>query len=189
MSPTTRFLERLANAAHEARLDDVVYGFVDTSIGRLLVAQSGAGVCRVAFEEEEPDAVLGMLAGELSPRVVRSHAATSDARHALAHYLDGATKSLELPVDLSLAHSEFRRHVLRTLMGVRRGEVVTYGELAQRSGRSGAARAAGTACATNPIPIIVPCHRVLPVGGKVGNYGGGTERKRFLLDLEGAPHS
>jgi len=105
----------------------------------------------------------------------------------LSAYLEGDDDTLELPVDLGLVHAPFRREVLETLHDtVRRGEVVTYGALAERSGRPRAFRAAASACARNPVPIVVPCHRVLPGSGGIGNYGGGAARKRVLLELEGA---
>lgn len=189
MTPTKEFMERVARAATAAGLDDVAYSFVDTALGRLLVAQSHKGICRIAFPEELEDDVLDEIAGLVSPRIVRSETATDEARRQLSAYLEGASTHLDLDVDLSLTRSPWRKTVLNRLRRVPRGKTVTYGELAQRSGHPRAARAAGTACATNPVPILVPCHRVLPTSGKVGNYGGGAERKRFLLDLEGALYS
>jgi methylated-DNA-[protein]-cysteine S-methyltransferase len=185
MSPDQKWLERLAAEAVARGLTDVTYDFVETSIGRLLIARSDDGVCRVAFAEEEPDAVLDELAGGIGARIVRSPASVDEVGRALAGYLDGTTAALDFPVDLALTHSGFRREVLSELRAVPRGAVVTYGELAGRTGHPRAARAVGTACATNPVPIIVPCHRVVPAGGGVGSYGGGPERKRFLLHLEG----
>lgn len=189
MTPNQEFIERVARAATAAGLDDVAYSYVDTAIGRLLVAQSHRGICRIAFQEEIDDEVLGEIADLLSPRVVRSESATDEARRQLSTYLEGASTRLDLPVDLSLTRSPWRRTVLNRLRRVARGKTVTYGELAQRSGSPRAARAVGSVCATNPVPIVVPCHRVLPTSGKVGNYGGGPEIKRWLLDLEGARHS
>ena len=186
MSPTKQFLDELADAAVERGLADVTYDFVSTPIGNLLVATTERGVCRVAFEQESSDPVLEELAGGIGARVVRSAAETAAVRDALGSYLEGERVDLGFPVDFTLMHSPFRRAVLEHLRQVRRGRVVTYGELARRAGKPRAARAAGTACATNPVPIIVPCHRVLPASGGVGGYGGGVERKRFLLELEGA---
>lgn len=185
MSPTEQFLQRLAAAAVEQSLTDVTYDFVGTPIGRLLVATTERGVCRVSFQQEDEGAVLDELAGKLGGRVVRSASATKRVRDALANYLEGDEVDLDFPVDLTLTQSKFRRTVLEHLQRVERGRVVTYGQLALRSGTPRAARAVGTACATNPVPVIVPCHRVLPSSGGVGNYGGGAERKRFLLELEG----
>jgi len=185
MSPTEQFLQRLAAAAVEQGLTDVTYDFVGTTIGRLLVATTERGVCRVSFQQEDEGAVLDELAGKLGGRVVRSASATKRVRDALASYLEGDEVDLDFPVDLTLTQSKFRRTVLEHLQRVERGRVVTYGELALQSGTPRAARAVGTACATNPVPVIVPCHRVLPSSGGVGNYGGGAGRKRFLLELEG----
>jgi methylated-DNA-[protein]-cysteine S-methyltransferase len=119
---------------------------------------------------------------------VHSDRELATTRDTLSAYLEGDDDRLGLPVDFSLVGGPFRRAVLETLhRDVHRGEVVTYGALARRAGNPRAVRATGTACATNPIPIVVPCHRVLPASGRLGNYGGGPERKRMLLTLEGAP--
>jgi methylated-DNA-[protein]-cysteine S-methyltransferase len=117
---------------------------------------------------------------------VHSDKLTHETNEQLAAYLEGDLSRIERPVDLSLVHAPFRKIVLDRLLEIPRGEVVTYGELARRAGKPRAARAAGSSCATNPIPIIVPCHRVVPGSGGVGNYGGGPDRKWFLLGLEGA---
>ncbi|MGH2750372.1 MAG: methylated-DNA--[protein]-cysteine S-methyltransferase [Actinomycetota bacterium] len=186
MTPSTEWLDSLASAAVAEGLTDVTYEFVATPIGRLLVATTNQGVCRVAFQQEDAAPVLEELAWKIGSRVVRSRTETESVRRALAAYLEGDPVELAFPVDLSLTHSSFRRTVLEHLKRVGRGHVVTYGELARRAGAPRAARAVGTACATNPVPIIVPCHRVLPSSGGVGNYGGGPERKVFLLELEGA---
>jgi methylated-DNA-[protein]-cysteine S-methyltransferase len=186
MSPSTEFLDRLASAAVAEGLTDVTYEFVSTPIGELLVATTEQGVCRVAFQQEDPSGVLDELAWSIGGRVVRSANETQQVRDALAAYFEGDPADLAFPVDFSLMHSSFRRTVLEHLRNVGRGHVVTYGELARRAGSPRAARAVGTACATNPVPLIVPCHRVLPSSGGVGNYGGGPDRKIFLLELEGA---
>jgi len=185
MSPSTEFLDKLASAAVAEGLTDVTYEFMSTPIGELLVATTEQGVCRVAFQQEDPSGVLEELAMGIGGRVVRSATETQMVRDALAAYLEGDPTELSFPVDFSLMHSGFRRTVLEHLRKVGRGHVVTYGELARRAGSPRAARAVGTACATNPVPLIVPCHRVLPSGGGVGNYGGGPEKKVFLLELEG----
>ena len=150
------------------------------------MVQGPAGVVRIAFEEEPEDAVLATVAAGLGPRVLASDRETAGARDALSAYLEGDDDRLTLPVDLGLVSTPFRRRVLEALHDdVGRGEVVSYGALAARAGRPKAARAVGTACARNPVPIVVPCHRVLPGDGRLGNYGGGPERKRALLALEG----
>lgn len=179
-------LERVASAAWDEGVADAVYSVADTRIGPLVVVETRSGVCRVGFPEEPEDVVLAAVARTIGPRIVRSDRLTHETNEQLASYLEGDLQRIERPVDLSLVHAPFRRIVLDQLLEIPRGEVATYGELARRAGKPRAARAAGSACATNPIPIIVPCHRVVPGSGGVGNYGGGVERKWFLLGLEGA---
>jgi methylated-DNA-[protein]-cysteine S-methyltransferase len=180
-------LEALASAAVREGLADAVFTRLRSPIGRLLLVQGPHGIVRIAFEEEPEDAVLAEIAERLGPRVVASDAELAGPRDALSAYLEGEGDRLDLPVDLQLVSAPFRRRVLETLhRSVGRGEVVTYGALAERSGRPRAARAVGTACARNPVPLVVPCHRVLPGSGGIGSYGGGPERKRALLALEGA---
>ena len=189
MTPLSeQFLDRLASAAVQEGLADAVYTTLKTPIGPLLVVQGERGVLRIAFEGEPEDVTLAGVAAGVGPRIVRSDRELAATRDALSAYLEGDDDTLALPVDLALARGPFRRTVLDTLhREVHRGEVVTYGELAQQAGNPRAVRAVGTACATNPVPIVVPCHRVLPASHKLGNYGGGPERKRALLTLEGAP--
>ncbi|HEX2413131.1 MAG TPA: methylated-DNA--[protein]-cysteine S-methyltransferase [Solirubrobacteraceae bacterium] len=183
-------LESVASAAVRDGLADAVFTRLSTPIGRLLVVQGDRGVVRVGFEEEPDDGVLAEVAARLGPRIVGSDRELTGTRDALDAYFAGEGDPHELPVDLSLVAAPFRRVVLDTLHDeVGRGQVVTYGALAQRAGNARAYRAAATACARNPIPILVPCHRVLPAGGGLGAYGGGPERKRALLALEGAPTS
>jgi methylated-DNA-[protein]-cysteine S-methyltransferase len=188
MSPLSdTFLDRLASAAVQEGLADAVYTSVPSPLGPLLVVQGQRGVLRIAFEGEPEDVTLAGVAANVGPRLVRSDRELAGTRDALSAYLEGDDDRLGLPVDLTLARSPFRRAVLDTLhREVQRGEVITYGELAKEAGNPRAVRAVGTACATNPVPIVVPCHRVLPASHKLGNYGGGPDRKRALLTLEGA---
>jgi methylated-DNA-[protein]-cysteine S-methyltransferase len=182
------FLERLASAAVREDLADAVYTTLSTPLGPLVVVQGRHGVLRIAFEGEPLDATLAGVAAGVGPRIVQSDRELAATRDTLSAYLEGDDDRLDLPVDFSLVGGPFRRAVLETLhRRVHRGEVVTYGALARQAGNPRAVRATGTACATNPIPIVVPCHRVLPASGRLGNYGGGPERKRVLLTLEGAP--
>jgi methylated-DNA-[protein]-cysteine S-methyltransferase len=181
-------LESVAAEAVREGLADALFAPVATSIGRLTVVTGEHGIVRIGFEEEPEDAVLAGVALGVGPRVLRSVRELAPLAEALQAYLEGdLDDDLELPYDLRLVHSPFRRTVLETLhRDVHRGQTIRYGELAARAGNPKAARAAGTACATNPIPIVVPCHRVLPSTGGVGNYGGGAPRKVALLELEGA---
>lgn len=179
-------LDAVAAAAVREGLADAVFTRLRTPIGRLLVVEGSHGVVRVGFEEEPEDEVLADVAARLGPRIVGSDRELAETRDALEAYFAGEG-SPAVPVDLSLVAAPFRRTVLETLHdSVARGQVVTYGALAQRAGNPRAFRAAATACARNPVPIVVPCHRVVPAAGGIGGYGGGPERKRVLLELEGA---
>jgi methylated-DNA-[protein]-cysteine S-methyltransferase len=180
-------LEAVAATAVREGLADAIFTRVSTPIGRLLVVQGERGVVRVGFEEEPQDRVLAEVAARLGPRIVASERQLAPTRDVLDAYFAGEGDPRALPVDLSLVAAPFRHAVLETLHdSVAPGEVVTYGALAQRAGNPRAHRAAATACARNPVPILVPCHRVLPAAGGIGGYGGGPERKRALLELEGA---
>jgi methylated-DNA-[protein]-cysteine S-methyltransferase len=178
-------LESVAAAAVREGLADAIFTRLPTPIGKLLVVQGPEGLVRIAFEGESEDHVLAEVAAALGPNVIGSDRELAAPRDALSEYFEGDTDELDLPVDLRLTAAPFRRAVLEKLREVPRGETVSYGELAARAGNPKAARAVGTACARNPIPIVVPCHRVLPGTGKLGNYGGGPERKLALLELEG----
>jgi methylated-DNA-[protein]-cysteine S-methyltransferase len=188
MTPLTeKFLDSLAAAAVREGLADAVFTHLSTPLGRLLVVQGEKGVVRIGFEEEAEDRLLADVAAGLGPRIVASDRELAATRDALSAYLEGDSVTLTLPVDLRLARAPFRREVLETLhRDVARGATITYGALAERAGHPRAARAVGTACARNPVPLVVPCHRVLPSGGGVGQYGGGPARKVALLELEGA---
>lgn len=190
MTPLSdQLLDSLAAEAVREGLADALFTRVPTALGPLTVVTGERGaIVRVGFAEEPEDHVLAGVAAAMGPRVLRTDRELTLVRDALQAYLDGErTEDLALPYDLALVRSPFRRAVLETLQhDVHRGETIRYGELAARAGRSGAARAVGTACATNPVPLVVPCHRVLPSGGGIGNYAGGTPRKAQLLHLEGA---
>jgi methylated-DNA-[protein]-cysteine S-methyltransferase len=187
MTLSARLLDSIASAAVAEGIADAVYTRLDTPIGKLLIVQGERGVVRVGFADDSVDALLAEVAAHLGPRIVASDRELSATRDAVSAYFEGVDERLDLPVDLSLVRSDFRRSALARLRAdVGPGEVVTYGALAAKLGRPKAARAIGSACATNPVPIIVPCHRVLPGGGGVGNYGGGPAVKRLLLAHEGA---
>ena len=186
MTLPQHLLDRLAASAVAEGLADAVYTRLKTPIGTLTVVQGEHGVVRVGFEDDPVDRVLAEVAAGLGPRIVASDAELAATRETLEAYFEGTDERLDLPVDFVLVRSAFRREALEELRRVGAGQVVTYGELARRIDHPKAARAVGTACATNPIPIVVPCHRVLPGSGGVGNYGGGPEIKRRLLAHEGA---
>jgi len=185
MSPLPdSLLESVAAAAVREGLADALFTRLSTPIGRLLVVSGPEGLVRIAFETEAEDAALAEVAAALGPRVIGSDREMTVSRDALSAYFEGG-EALDLPVDLRLAAAPFRRAVLEELREVPRGATVSYGELAARAGNPKAARAVGTACARNPVPIVVPCHRVLPGTGRLGSYRGGPERKAALLSLEG----
>jgi methylated-DNA-[protein]-cysteine S-methyltransferase len=174
----------LEGAARDGGLLDVAIAETDSPVGSLLVAVTKRGIARVAFEGEDRDSVLADLAARLSPRVLESQAATDDVRRELAEYFERRRHEFDLPVDFSLVHG-FGVRTLRATAKIPYGAVTTYGDLAQRVGSPRAARAIGNALGSNPVPIVVPCHRVLRTGGGLGGYGGGVERKAMLLQLEG----
>jgi methylated-DNA-[protein]-cysteine S-methyltransferase len=180
------FVELLATRASEEGLLDVAYATVDTPIGSMVVAATERGVVRVALPGEPLDKVLTSLAESVSPRVIAYPRRLDEARRELDQYFAGERRSFELPLDWSLSHPGFYRRVLRATAKVPFGEVITYTDAAKRAGSPRAFRAAGSALGANPIPIVVPCHRVVRAGGDIGNYGGGPELKRYLLELEHA---
>jgi methylated-DNA-[protein]-cysteine S-methyltransferase len=182
----SEFVQRLAARANEEGLMDVAYATVDTPLGLGLVAATPKGLVRVALPNEGVEEVLARLARDVSPRVLEFPARLDEARRELDEYFEGRRDRFELPLDWRLSHSGFYRRVLRATARVPFGEVITYSEAAKRAGSPRAVRAAGSALGSNPIPIVVPCHRVVRTGGAIGNYGGGPEMKRFLLQLEGA---
>jgi methylated-DNA-[protein]-cysteine S-methyltransferase len=153
-------------------------------VGPLLLAATPAGIVRLAFDREDDDAVLAHLAERVSPRVVESPARLDEVRRELDEYFAGRRDHFELPIDWRLSGG-FRKTVLERLYAeVGYGRTVSYLELATMVGNPKASRAVGTAMATNPIPIVVPCHRVLRTGGQLGGYGGGLDAKVRLLQLE-----
>ncbi len=176
----------LANRAVAEGLVDVAYATLDCSLGELLVATTKRGLVRVAFlDRENRAAVLAKLAHAVSPRVVEARAPLGAVCRELEQYLDGRRRAFDLALDWRLI-GPFARQVLETTAAIPYGEVSTYGDIATAINHPRAARAAGNALARNPIPIVVPCHRVVRGGGALGGYGGGNERKRQLLELEGA---
>jgi methylated-DNA-[protein]-cysteine S-methyltransferase len=175
---------RLPQAAAERDLLDVATWSVASPVGELLVAVTPRGLVRVAFTEERRDRVLEELAARVSPRILESAAATDDARKELDEYFEGTRTTFDLAIDRRLM-GRFAERVLRATARIPFGSTTTYGELADRIGHPGAARAVGSALGSNPVPVVVPCHRVLRAGGALGGYGGGLPRKELLLRLEG----
>ena len=181
-----RLRERLAAAADDRGLLDVAYRTVDSPIGSLLLAATTEGLVRVAFDCEGHDAVLAALAGRVSPRVLRAPGRLDAAARQLEEYFAGRRQAFDLPLDLRLA-SPFRRTVVRQLASIPYGSTASYATVAAAVGKPAAVRAVGSACATNPVPLVLPCHRVVRSDGSIGQYGGGTAAKRALLDLERIP--
>lgn len=177
-APTRDLTER---AAAEDLLD-VAYATVDSPLGPLLVAATPRGLVRLSYGAEGD--VLDDLAGRLSPRILASPARLDEVRRELDEYFDGRRSHFELPIDWSLTRG-FTGKVLRATARIGFGKTSTYAEVAGRAGSPRAVRAAGNALGANPIPVVVPCHRVLRSGGALGGYTGGVERKQFLLRLEG----
>jgi methylated-DNA-[protein]-cysteine S-methyltransferase len=175
---------RFRESAAREHLLDVAYDLVDTPVGKLLVAATERGLCRISYDAE-PDRELDSLARAFGVRVLQSGRPIDPARRQLDEYFAGKRQRFDLAVDLKL-QADFNRRVLRELARVPYGEVVTYGELAARSARPRAARAVGTVMNRNPLPIVLPCHRVIGANGKLVGYAGGLDRKERLLRLEGA---
>ena len=175
---------RFREAAARESLLDVAYDLVDSPVGTLLVAATDRGFCRIAYDAE-PEGELERLARAFGVRVLRSALPIDPARRQLDEYFEGKRRRFDLPVDVALL-ADFNRQVLRELARVPYGEVVTYGELAARAARPRAARAVGAVMNRNPLPIVLPCHRVVGANGNLVGYAGGLERKEALLRLEGA---
>jgi methylated-DNA-[protein]-cysteine S-methyltransferase len=171
-------------------LIDVAYASVDSPYGKLLLARTDRGVVKLALPSHRGDVVsddevLEELAGKVSPRVLEAPARLDDARRQLDAYFEGRLQHFEVPVDWRLSRG-FTYRALHAVARIPYGKTRSYAEIAKAAGNERAFRAAGTACGHNPVPLIVPCHRVVQSGGGIGNYGGGPEMKRSLLSLEGA---
>lgn len=181
-----RLHARLVAAAGERGLLDVAYRTVDSPIGPLLVAATPEGLVRIAFDCEGHDAVLAALAERVSPRILRAPDRLDAAARQLGEYFAGARRTFDLPLDLRLA-SPFRRTVVSRLQSIAYGTTASYAAVAAAVGNPAAVRAVGSACATNPVPVVLPCHRVVRSDGSIGQYGGGTAAKQALLALERSP--
>ena len=184
MTVSSELDARFRDVAAAEGLLDVAYDFVDTPVGQLLVAVTERGVCEISYDPDE-ESEAESLARHFGTRVLRSPRPTDHARRQLDEYFAGKRRTFDVPVDLS-ATREFAHAVLDELARVPYGELTTYGALAAKAGRPRAARAVGTVMNRNPVPIVLPCHRVIGSTGALVGYGGGLERKRTLLELEGA---
>jgi len=178
-----RLHRRLSDAAASAKLLDVAYRTLESPVGTLLLAATPAGLLRIAYEVEDHERVLQRLAALVSPRILCAPARLDVAARELEEYFAGRRHDFDLPLDLSLAHG-FRRKVLARLARIGYGRTATYAAIARAAGSPRAVRAVGSACASNPLPVVVPCHRVLRSDGTIGGYAGGLDAKRALLALE-----
>ena len=177
--------QAFAARAEQEGLVDVAYASVDSPLGPLLAAATPAGLVTLSYEQFRPrDELLEGLAAKLSPRLIEAPGRLDEARRELEEYFEGRRERFELPLDWSLTKG-FARRVLEEAARIAYGELRTYKDVATGAGSAGAVRAAGNALGSNPMPIVVPCHRVVRTGGKLGGYTGGVERKEFLLRLEG----
>ncbi len=179
--PATAAAERFVGAA--GKLVDIAYTTMDSPIGVLLLAASPAGLLRIGFDNET--AVLTDLADRVSPRILEFPDRLAGVKIELREYFAGHRDHFNLPLDWTLIGG-FRRHILEVTARIPYGSVSTYQDVAGQAGRPKGARAAGQALGGNPIPVIIPCHRVLRSGGGLGGYAGGTDRKAYLLRLEGS---
>jgi len=182
---TRRLHDRLVRDATQAGLLDVAYRTIDTPVGPLLLAATAQGLVRVAYEREDHAQVLARLAREISPRVLHAPARLDAAAREIDEYFAGRRQAFDLPLDFSLSRG-FRRLVLTRLPAIGYGQTASYAAIAAAAGHPTAVRAAGTACATNPLPVVVPCHRVVRADGSIGQYVGGAAAKKALLTLEAA---
>jgi methylated-DNA-[protein]-cysteine S-methyltransferase len=181
---TDKAVEKFQVRAAEEGLLDVAYATTDSPFGPLLLAQTKKGLVRVGLPNQDADELLVELAERVSPRVLEAPAELDEVRRELDLYFEGKLGQFDLPLDWRLSGG-FRQRVLRAINRIPYGQTRSYTEMARKAGNERAVRAAGTACGSNPIPLVVPCHRVLRTGGALGGYGGGLPMKEALLQLEG----
>ncbi|TVT26228.1 methylated-DNA--[protein]-cysteine S-methyltransferase [Amycolatopsis rhizosphaerae] len=180
-----RLHRRLVAAAERDGVLDVAYRTLATPVGELLLAATEQGLVRVAYAREDHEAVLSTLAGSVSPRILYAPDRLDEVVRQLEEYFAGSRREFELPLDFRLSKG-FRRAVLAHLPRIGYGRTESYAQVASAAGSPKAVRAVGTACATNPLPVVVPCHRVVRSDGSPGGYVGGAEAKQTLLTLEEA---
>ena len=181
---TEKAIERFKARAAEEGLLDVSYTSMDSPFGPLLLASTKRGLVRVGLPNQDADTLLVDLAERVSPRVIEAPAELDEVRRELDLYFAGKLDHFDLPLDWRLS-TGFRQRVLRAIDRIPYGQTRSYTEMARRAGNERAVRAAGSACGSNPIPLVVPCHRVLRTSGALGGYGGGLPMKQALLELEG----
>ena len=177
-------LRAFSDRALRDGLVDVGYGYVDSPLGRLTVAATPRGLLRVAYPSNDPDFVLEELATKVSPRVIEAPSFIEEVRRELDEYFEGRRERFDIPLDWTLTRG-FVRRVLKATARIDYGDLRTYRDVATTAGSARAVRAAGNALGANPMPVVVPCHRVVRTGGGLGGYTGGIERKEYLLGLEG----
>lgn len=177
-------LKRLSERASEEGLLDVAYTTTDSPFGRLLLARTPRGLIRVGLPNQDAEELLVELSEKVSPRVLEAPAQLDETRRELDLYFDGRLDRFDLPLDWQLAGG-FRLRVLKAIDRIPYGQTRNYTEMASLAGNERASRAAGSACGSNPIPLVVPCHRVLRTSGALGGYAGGLPMKQTLLELEG----
>jgi len=177
-------LQRLIDRAATDGLIDVAYATADSPFGPILVAATPRGLVRISLPNYDAEEALEDLAARISPRVLESPAQLDDVRRQLDDYFEGRLRKFDLALDWRLS-KDFRRRALRAIARIPYGQTRSYMQVAASAGNERAVRAAGTACGSNPIPIVVPCHRVLRTGGSLGGYGGGLPMKEALLEMEG----
>jgi methylated-DNA-[protein]-cysteine S-methyltransferase len=185
MTAVADLKRRVAAAAETDGLLDVAYTSYDSPIGELLLAATPRGLVLVGFPNVDPDLTLATLASRISARVLESPARLDGARRELDEYFAGRRREFDLDLDWQLTRG-FRRRVLEATARIPFGDTSTYTAVAAAAGSPRAHRAAGSALGSNPLPVVVPCHRVLRIGGALGGYGGGLDVKQTLLSLEGA---
>ena len=180
---------RTAARAADEQIAEVAYATLDSPVGRLVTIATPRGLARIAYERADGglDAVLDDVALRLSPAIVEAPARLDPVRRELDEYFAGRRRDFDVELDWALTGGGFRRRVVQQCARIPFGATSTYREMAVAAGSPRAFRAAGNALGSNPIPIVVPCHRVLASGGGLGGYTGGLERKRALLSLEASP--
>jgi methylated-DNA-[protein]-cysteine S-methyltransferase len=177
-------LHRLADRANAEGLLDVAYAMSDSPFGSILLAATPRGLVKLSLPAYDPEETLEEISARISPRVLEAPARLDEARRELDLYFDGKLTEFDLPLDWQLT-AGFRRKAQHAIARIPYGQTRSYTEIARSAGNERAVRAAGTACGSNPLPIVVPCHRVLRSGGALGGYGGGLPMKEALLKLEG----